>query len=189
MLKTIKILKLKYEILPLAKRGAERERERESSPRGICAEQRSNYSTGERVNDAPKVFVLPKFIYFLFIFPIILGGFLFFGGEAMAASYYISTSGADTNNGTSSTTPFARHPWDATATSVSDSTVLQPGDIVYMKKGDVWHDVYLTVEDSGSSDEPIITTTKSDFGTGNDPKLYGSYNPSTLSFGVDGGVL
>ncbi len=39
----------------------------------------------KKANDASRIFVLPKFFYF-FIFLIILGGVLFFSGEAMAAN-------------------------------------------------------------------------------------------------------
>jgi len=109
-------------------------------------------------------------------------------GFVNATEYYISSSeGIDTNNGLSSSTPFFHHPWDANAGNTADSTTLQPGDIVYMKKGDVWYDVQITVEDSGNTSQQIITTTKSDFGSGDNPKLYGSYNYSSLSFDADGG--
>ena len=104
------------------------------------------------------------------------------------ATYYVSSSaGADTNNGTSSSTPFEHHPWDSNATNTANSTTLSGDDIVYMKKGDTWYDFYILVEDSGTSGHPIITTTKSDFGTGDNPVLSGSYDPSDLSFSADGG--
>ncbi len=99
-----------------------------------------------------------------------------------AATYYVSAHGADTNDGLSPTTPFARHPWDALATDTADATTLRPGDIVYLKRGHIWYNCSLNVEDSGSSGNPIVTTTLDGFGFGDDPKLVGAYDPSYLSF-------
>ena len=112
---------------------------------------------------------------------------IFLIGIVNATEYYVSSSaGADTNNGLSSVAPFAHHPWDTNAGNTADSTTLQSGDIVYMKKGDIWYDVQINVEDDGNSTHHIITTTKSDFGSGNNPQVYGCWNYSALSFDADG---
>lgn len=104
------------------------------------------------------------------------------------AVYYVATDGADTNNGTSALTPFAHHPWDVGATNTANSTTLQPGDTVYFKRGQVWYDCYMLIEDSGSLAGGYITNTTLDgFGTGADPILVGSYDPAALSFVADGG--
>lgn len=99
-----------------------------------------------------------------------------------AATYYVSAYGADTNDGLSPTTPFARHPWDTRATNIADATTLRPGDIVYMRRGHTWYNCSLNVVDSGSSGNPIVTTTLDGFGFGDDPKLVGASSPSSLSF-------
>lgn len=115
----------------------------------------------------------------LFLVPILVG-------SGNAATYYVSAHGADTNDGLGPGTPFAHHPWDTLATDVADATTLQPGDIVYMKRGHIWYNCTLNVEDSGRTGKPIVTTTLDGFGFGDDPKLVGAYNPSSLSFAPDG---
>lgn len=51
-------------------------------------------------------------------------------------SYYIDyAGGADTNNGTSDSTPFQHCPGDSNATDTAASTTFSAGDIVYFKKG------------------------------------------------------
>ncbi len=107
-------------------------------------------------------------------------------GSSEAATYYVSAYGADTNDGLSPGAPFAHHPWDTLATDTADATTLHPGDIVYMKRGHIWYNCSLNVEDSGASGNPIVTTTLDGFGFGDDPKLVGAYNPSSLSFTPDG---
>lgn len=106
--------------------------------------------------------------------------------SCMAGTYYVSIHGADTNDGLTPETAFAHHPWDSLATDTADATTLQPGDIVYMKRGHVWYNCSLNVEDNGSSDNPITTTTLEGFGYGDDPKLVGAYDPTYLSFTPDG---
>ena len=104
-----------------------------------------------------------------------------------AETYYVSTHGADTNNGLSADAAFAHHPWDTLATDTAEATTLMPGDIVYMKRGHIWYNCSLNVADSGTSENPILTTTLDGFGFGDDPKLVGAYNPSKLSFVPSGG--
>jgi hypothetical protein len=61
---------------------------------------------------------------------------LCFACNGFAASYYIDyAGGADTNNGTATTTAFQHCPGDANATGAAASTVLAAGDFVYFKKG------------------------------------------------------
>ena len=54
-----------------------------------------------------------------------------------ATTYYVSTSGSDSNTAVqaqSTTTPWKHHPWDSNATDTAHSTTLVTGDIVVMKK-------------------------------------------------------
>ncbi|MEN6333936.1 MAG: right-handed parallel beta-helix repeat-containing protein [Phycisphaerales bacterium] len=112
---------------------------------------------------------------------------LFLAGSSTATTYYVSAHGADLNDGLSAATPFAHHPWDNQATDIADATTLRPGDIVYMKRGHIWYNCSINVEDSGVNGNPIVTTTLDGFGFGDNPKLVGAYNPSSLSFAPDGG--
>lgn len=85
-----------------------------------------------------------KVILFAFLFCVGLGAPWF----VSAADYYVdATGGNDTNNGTSTSTP-----WQ-TITKVN-STVLQPGDNVYFKRGETF-DGKLDIRESGSSGNPI----------------------------------
>jgi hypothetical protein len=69
---------------------------------------------------------------------------------ALATTYYVSTSGNDSNNGKTTATPWR-------TLSYAESSATTPGDIILLKKGDVW---YLTkpfvIEHSGSNDNYII---------------------------------
>jgi parallel beta-helix repeat protein len=92
--------------------------------------------------------------------------FLTLPGLAQGAgnTYYVSvSSGNDSNNGTSISTPWK------TIAKVNSST-LQPGDQVLFKRGDVWRE-QLIVPSSGTQNSPILFGT---FGTGNTPTISGA---------------
>lgn len=112
--------------------------------------------------------------------------FFSFPAFASAATYYVSTSGSDANNGTATTTPWAHHPWDANATGVSLAKSLQSGDIIVFKRGDTWYDTYLFPNVSGATSSPIISTSLSSWGSG-EAVLSGAYNPASSTWSSDGG--
>ena len=67
--------------------------------------------------------------------------FLVFSQSAFSATYYIATSGSDSNTSTqaqSKSTPWAHRPGCASATSNAAAYVPQPGDRFIYKGGDVW---------------------------------------------------
>lgn len=70
----------------------------------------------------------------------IISAFLVFVSiNVTAATYYIDyTGGADTNNGTSTSTPFKHCPGDDNATSTSLATTLSGGDTIVFKGGVVY---------------------------------------------------
>jgi hypothetical protein len=75
-------------------------------------------------------------------------------------NYYVKNTGNDSNTGLSDEQAWAHHPWMSTWTG---TVTLRPGDIVNMKKGDVWvittpSAPYMTVNQSGSAGSPITTT-------------------------------
>jgi hypothetical protein len=88
-------------------------------------------------------------------------------GPAAAAStgrtYYISTSGNDSNSGTSQSSPWA-------SLSKVDATTFQPGDHILFRSGDTWHG-QLWPKGSGTSSAPI---TIGGYGSGNRPSFAGS---------------
>jgi len=87
-------------------------------------------------------------------------------GLASATTYYVSSStGSDTNNGTSASTP-----WQTIAHV--NAQPFQPGDSILFKRGDVWNES-LTPPSSGNSGNPI---TFDAYGTGVAPNLTGYYS-------------
>jgi len=99
---------------------------------------------------------------------------LSFSIGAGATTYYVSFSvGNDTNNGTSTATP-----WQTIA-HVNGQTFL-PGDAILFKRGDVWNES-LAPPSSGTSGNPI---TFDAYGTGAAPNLTGYYavQPSAWMF-------
>ncbi|BBH22100.1 hypothetical protein Back11_34450 [Paenibacillus baekrokdamisoli] len=87
-----------------------------------------------------------------------------------AATYYVSTSGSDTNNGTSTSTPWK------TLTKVSSIT-FAAGDSILLKSGDTWSGQFLDLKGNGSSTNWI---TLSSYGTGNKPKIYPYSSQATV---------
>jgi hypothetical protein len=88
--------------------------------------------------------------------------------KAAGHSYYVDfTTGSDSNPGTE-VQPLKYHPWMSDATS---GITLQPGDTIYMKRGETWSKSgatapWISVQASGSAGSPITTTA---YGTGNLP--------------------
>lgn len=83
---------------------------------------------------------------------------------AHAATYYVSTSGNDSNTGTSDTSP-----WQSIGKL--NAQTFSPGDVVRFRRGDSWN-AKLSVSSSGTSSAPITFTS---YGNGN-PKPSLSYN-------------
>ncbi len=87
---------------------------------------------------------------------------ILFAIPARAIDYYISSSGSDINNGTSTSTP-----WASIAKLNSFFSSLQPGDNVYFKRGETFYGT-ITVNKSGTSSAPI---TIGAYSTGNRPLI------------------
>jgi len=81
---------------------------------------------------------------------------------SFAATYYVSNSGSDFNNGTSVATA-----WQ-TLSKVNSATFV-PDDQILFKRGDSWYGT-LTIHNSGTSGHPITYGT---YGTGADPIITG----------------
>lgn len=82
---------------------------------------------------------------------------------AAATTYYVSCAGSDSNNGTSSSTPWA-------TLSKASSQAYQPGDQLLLLDGCIWIGT-LQPTTSGASGNPI---TLSNYGTGALPRIVGS---------------
>src|ERR1700722_11311890 len=100
---------------------------------------------------------------------------------ANAATYYVdNVGGNDSNNGTSSFTPWA------TIAKVNSST-FNPGDSILFNDGDTWRE-QLNVPSSGASGTPI---TFSSYGSGAQPIITGTNllpTSTAWSNSVSGGV-
>ena len=77
--------------------------------------------------------------------------------EVKGRVYYIANDGDDNNNGRS-----AKYPWKTLARSYREG--LQPGDVVLLKRGDLWREVL----------ECASGVTYSAYGEGEKPRIYGS---------------
>lgn len=84
-----------------------------------------------------------------------------FGVHSDAATYYVSTTGNNSNDGLSSTTP-----WQTIAKV--NSTAFTGGDFVLFKKGDVFTDAQLSVRSGISTSSPV---TYGAYGTGQNPRI------------------
>ena len=87
-----------------------------------------------------------------------------------AATYYVSMTGNDTSDGLTLVTP-----WRSIAKVNASSFV--PGDTVYFKRGDVWHEELL-VPSSGSVGNPLTIAA---YGTGTNPVFSGADVVTTFS--------
>jgi len=91
---------------------------------------------------------------------------------AGAATYYVSNSGSDSNNGTSTSTP-----WQTCAKV--NTFVFQPGDQVLFLRGGNWYESLNPQGGSGAAGNPI---TFADYGSGNKPMFWGSITLANSSF-------
>jgi len=65
-------------------------------------------------------------------------------GSASAATYYVATSGSDSNNGSSKTTPWQHAPGMNGCSAVCASTAPVAGDSIILRGGDTWNHSNLT---------------------------------------------
>ena len=87
------------------------------------------------------------------------------GAACGSGPFYISSSlGSDSNNGTSTATPWAHHPWDTNKTANAACT-LAGDNVVYMRGGDVWYAANFTTGQAGSDAHPITTSNLGGFGS------------------------
>jgi hypothetical protein len=91
------------------------------------------------------------------------------------ATYYVSTSGNDSNSGTSATSP-----WKTVARVVAYEPSLRQGDCVLFQRGGVWYEQLKISNVHGTQSSPI---TFGNYGTGNLPVLDGG---STRPYGIVG---
>ncbi len=89
--------------------------------------------------------------------------FLIASKSLFATDYYVSSSqGNDSNNGTSQSTPWK------TLLKIRQTTFL-PGDVIHLKRDDVWkEDRELFIDEQGTPSNPITFT---DYGSGNLPEI------------------
>ena len=94
----------------------------------------------------------------------ILTSLLAFSFTAQATNYYVSNSGNDGNNGTSTSTP-----WQTLAKV--NSTTFVAGDTISLQCGGVWREQLRPLGSSGTAGNPIVFQT---YGTGAKPLLLGT---------------
>ncbi len=104
-----------------------------------------------------RLFFIKRFYQFL-----LTSGIIFLTYQVSATNYYLSTSGNDTNSGTSESLP-----WQSLAKI--NSFIPNPGDQILLKRGDEWTGS-LTVKASGIAGNPITFGT---YGTGANPIISG----------------
>ena len=80
--------------------------------------------------------------------------------SASATTYYVATSGSDTNNGTTKTTAWAHLPGMANATGTAGSHSAVAGDTFVLRGCDVWYNssLPLVLNHGGSSGNPVTIT-------------------------------
>lgn len=112
---------------------------------------------------------------FLYIISIIL----LFSSSALATDFYVSNAGSDSNNGTSTDTPFLTiHQYTDHATHGTD-------DVIYLKKGDIFREqVSLNSTESGTAGHPV---TFDAYGTGALPIISGA--KIQTGFTLDNGTV
>src|SRR5579864_4548532 len=92
-------------------------------------------------------------------------------GPCLAANYYVSPSGLDANNGTSTATPWL------TLAHVNGRS-FSPGDTIYLQRGGTWSEP-LIPPSSGTSANPILFDA---YGTGAAPVITGAAPALTWSY-------
>lgn len=105
-----------------------------------------------------------KLLYYLLVITILVSAFFsgFIVSAATPVTYYISySSGSDSNNGTSASTP-----WKTLAKA--STVTYNPGDSILLKCGDTWTGDSLLPLGSGTPSNPILI---SSYGTGNRPVI------------------
>lgn len=90
---------------------------------------------------------------------------MFLSINLFSTTYYVSSSGNDSNSGTTISAP-----WKTINKVNSSMSALKPGDQVLFQKGGTYRGT-LTITKSGTSSSPIII---SSYGTGNNPIFLGS---------------
>ncbi len=95
---------------------------------------------------------------------IILPFLLLFSSIASATTYYVSTSGSDSNNGLSTSAPWATLSW-------AESHATAPGDIIALKKGDTWSLATSVVIKHGGTTGSPVTWDGSLWGSGANGKI------------------
>jgi len=85
------------------------------------------------------------------------------GFQAYSKTYYVANSGSDSNNGTSSSTPWK------TLSKVSSYTGFVAGDQILFNRGDIFYGM-LIMRNSGSTGNPIVYGT---YGSGASPVISG----------------
>jgi len=113
--------------------------------------------------------------------------------SSSAATYYVDfAAGVDSNNGTSTGTPWLHCPGDASATSVPASTSLAAGDEVIFKGGTLYTN-NIVLKYSGTSGQPITYDGNSagTFGTGQailDAEYFAQNTNSPAQYYILGGT-
>ncbi len=111
---------------------------------------------------------------------------------AFTATYYIDySSGSDSANGTSTSTPWQHCPGDAAATGAAASATLNPGDTVYFKGGVSYvlpASSNIALNWNGASGNPITYDGNSSgsWGTGRAILTDNHANPGSLAFYASG---
>jgi len=91
-------------------------------------------------------------------------------GIAQATTYYVASSGGDSNSGIDTAHPWAHAPGMTGCASVCASTTLSPGDSVLLNSGDVFR-VALVTTFAGAEGNPINWGA---YGTGTNPAISGA---------------
>lgn len=88
--------------------------------------------------------------------------------HAAGTTYYVSTSGDDDNNGLSMDSPFK-------TIGKVNGLILQPGDTVLFKCGDIWRGEKLMITESGTENNPINFGSYPDRNCTMKPVISGAY--------------
>ncbi len=118
--------------------------------RSSASERRGRFNTLKIGNHSSRI--LLSFVFFIFL-----------SFTVNATVYYVSTSGSDSNSGTSTDKPWK-------SLSKVNGFSFKPGDQILFKRGEEWSGS-ITVKQGGASGSPI---TYGAYGTGAKPRIYGS---------------